>query len=110
MTYREKLNFVENVEIGERLELAKMLSDQLDRNECHKLADYIRGPLLGAEDPSFSIPVVPFEPVPVSRVDLAKDMAGRAAKHLKLAVADLFQMGSKKLRKGGIDARHGTPV
>ena len=53
MTYREKLTLVQGVEIVEGLELAKMLSDQLDQGECHSLAEYIRGPLLDIEDLPF---------------------------------------------------------
>ena len=99
MTYREKLNFVEDVEIGERLELTKMLSDQLDRSECHRLADYIRGSLLGIEDLPFPLPV---EPIPIIPVDSVKDKVSRGLNHLRLAVADLFEMGSKRLRRGGV--------
>ncbi len=56
MTYREKLNLVEGVNIGERLDLAKMLSDQHSESECKRLADYIRGPLLEVEDEFFEVP------------------------------------------------------
>jgi len=101
MTNREKLNLVEGVEIGERLELAKMLSDQLDGLECKKLADYIRGPLLGLEDALFPSPAAPAKSVKAELVFRLKGLC--------LTVVDLLETGLRKIREGVANEGRRTP-
>ena len=69
MTYREKLTFVEGVDIVERLELAKMLSESLSESECKRLANYIHDRLSDTEEAFLKAPVkmVELELIRVSR-------------------------------------------
>ena len=69
MTHREKLRFVEGVDIGERLELARMLSESLSESECKRLANYIQDRLSHTEDEFLKAPVemVELELIPVSK-------------------------------------------
>ncbi len=69
MTYKEKLSFVEGVDIGERLELARMLSESLSESECKRLANYIQDRLSDTEDAFLKAPVkmVELELIQVSK-------------------------------------------
>ena len=69
MTYKEKLSFVEEVDIGERLELARMLSESLSESECKRLANYIQDRLSDTEDAFLKAPVkmVELELIQVSK-------------------------------------------